>query len=112
MSASRVMTSGELRQVLKILRSHDVFPCRLRFLLIRWTLLCRHPLDQQNTSMLRSVPGLEGAARNIMGPIAEQVSTTMQIRYTYLPLSVLLGFEFHPGRRCNLSSILLELLAV
>ena len=33
----------------------------------------RHPLDQQNTALLRALPGLEGVARNIMGPAAEQV---------------------------------------
>ena len=33
----------------------------------------RHPLDQQNTSMLRGLPGLEMIAKNIMGPVAEQV---------------------------------------
>ncbi|GFR48509.1 hypothetical protein Agub_g10368 [Astrephomene gubernaculifera] len=33
----------------------------------------RHPLDQQNTSLLRSVPGLEMVAKNFMGPVAEQV---------------------------------------
>ncbi|GAX74859.1 hypothetical protein CEUSTIGMA_g2305.t1 [Chlamydomonas eustigma] len=33
----------------------------------------RHPLDQQNTSMLRSVPGLEPIAKSFLGPAAEQV---------------------------------------
>lgn len=33
----------------------------------------RHPLDQQNTSMLRGVPGLELIAKNFLGPAAEQV---------------------------------------
>lgn len=33
----------------------------------------RHPLDQQNTSMLRGLPGLELIAKNLMGPVAEQV---------------------------------------
>jgi len=33
----------------------------------------RHPLDQQNTSLLRNIPGLEMVAKNVMGPVAEQV---------------------------------------
>jgi Zn-dependent protease with chaperone function len=33
----------------------------------------RHPLDQQNTSLLRALPGLEVVAKSIMGPVAEQV---------------------------------------
>lgn len=33
----------------------------------------RHPLDQQNTTMLRGLPGLEMIAKNLMGPVAEQV---------------------------------------
>ncbi|GAB4814080.1 hypothetical protein N2152v2_001126 [Parachlorella kessleri] len=33
----------------------------------------RHPLDQQNTALLRALPGLESLARNLMGPAAEQV---------------------------------------
>ncbi|KAG2493772.1 hypothetical protein HYH03_007993 [Edaphochlamys debaryana] len=51
----------------------------------------RHPLDQQNTSMLRSVPGLEVVAKNFMGPVAEQVllleniSTSIQIGPEQLP---------------------------
>lgn len=30
---------------------------------------CRHPLDQQNTRLLKVLPGLEGMARNILGKI-------------------------------------------
>ncbi|GIL45126.1 hypothetical protein Vafri_2050 [Volvox africanus] len=51
----------------------------------------RHPLDQQNTSMLRSVPGLEMVAKNFMGPVAEQVllleniSTSIKIGPEQLP---------------------------
>ena len=33
----------------------------------------RHPLDQQNTSLLRGLPGLELIAKNLMGPVTEQV---------------------------------------
>ncbi|KAK9809087.1 hypothetical protein WJX72_009235 [[Myrmecia] bisecta] len=33
----------------------------------------RHPLDQQNTRILRVLPGLEVLAKNLMGPVAEQV---------------------------------------
>lgn len=51
----------------------------------------RHPLDQQNTSMLRSVPGLEMVAKTFMGPVAEQVllleniSTSIKIGNDQLP---------------------------
>ncbi|PNW73136.1 hypothetical protein CHLRE_14g620150v5 [Chlamydomonas reinhardtii] len=51
----------------------------------------RHPLDQQNTSMLRAVPGLEMVAKNFMGPVAEQVllleniSTSIKIGPEQLP---------------------------
>ncbi|KAG2425766.1 hypothetical protein HXX76_013392 [Chlamydomonas incerta] len=51
----------------------------------------RHPLDQQNTSMLRAVPGLEVVAKNFMGPVAEQVllleniSTSIKIGPEQLP---------------------------
>ncbi len=41
--------------------------------LLRLTDLCvslyRHPLDQQNTSMLRQVPGLEMIAKNFLGKL-------------------------------------------
>lgn len=30
---------------------------------------CRHPLDQQNTRLLKVLPGLEGMAKNILGKI-------------------------------------------
>ena len=33
----------------------------------------QHPLDAQNTALLRVLPGLELIARNLMGPAAEQV---------------------------------------
>lgn len=33
----------------------------------------QHPLDSQNTALLRALPGLELLARNMMGPVAEQV---------------------------------------
>lgn len=33
----------------------------------------RHPLDQQNTQLLRALPGVELVAKAIMGPVAEQV---------------------------------------
>ena len=33
----------------------------------------RHPLDQQNTRLLRALPGLEALAKNLMGPVAESV---------------------------------------
>jgi Zn-dependent protease with chaperone function len=33
----------------------------------------RHPLDRQNTALLRALPGLEMIARNFIGPAAEQV---------------------------------------
>lgn len=33
----------------------------------------RHPLDQTNTSTVRSIPGLEMIARSFLGPAAEQV---------------------------------------
>ncbi|KAG1679281.1 hypothetical protein FOA52_009311 [Chlamydomonas sp. UWO 241] len=33
----------------------------------------RHPLDLQNTSMLRSIPGLEMVSKSFLGPAAEQV---------------------------------------
>ncbi|KAI3431473.1 hypothetical protein D9Q98_004525 [Chlorella vulgaris] len=33
----------------------------------------QHPLDQQNTRLFRVLPGLELVARNLMGPVAEQV---------------------------------------
>jgi hypothetical protein len=48
-------------------------------------------LDQQNTSLLRSIPGLEMASRNFMGPIAEQVllleniGTSIKIDKNQLP---------------------------
>lgn len=28
---------------------------------------CRHPLDQQNTRVLKVLPGLEGMAKNVLG---------------------------------------------
>lgn len=34
----------------------------------------RHPLDQQNTSLLRGLPGLELVAKTFLGPVAEQAS--------------------------------------
>ena len=40
----------------------------------------RHPLDQQNTTMLRGLPGLEMIAKNLMGPVAEQVLLLAQAR--------------------------------
>jgi len=51
----------------------------------------RHPLDQQNTDLLRRLPGLELVAKNIMGPVAEQVilleniSTSVRVGPTQLP---------------------------
>ncbi|KAJ9515635.1 hypothetical protein QJQ45_021758 [Haematococcus lacustris] len=33
----------------------------------------RHPLDQQNTSLMRNIPGLELVAKGFLGPAAEQV---------------------------------------
>lgn len=33
----------------------------------------RHPLDQQNTRLLKVLPGLEAVAKNVLGPVAEQV---------------------------------------
>ncbi|CAG9467214.1 unnamed protein product [Pedinophyceae sp. YPF-701] len=51
----------------------------------------RHPLDQQNTQLLRSLPGLEAIAKNIMGPVAEQVllleniSTSVKVGPDQLP---------------------------
>eukprot|EP00878_Enallax_costatus_P036853 GHUV01041425.1.p1 GENE.GHUV01041425.1~~GHUV01041425.1.p1 ORF type:complete len:305 (+),score=59.94 GHUV01041425.1:381-1295(+) len=33
----------------------------------------RHPLDQQNTSIVRALPGMELIAKTLMGPVAEQV---------------------------------------
>ncbi|KAF5838157.1 peptidase family M48-domain-containing protein [Dunaliella salina] len=51
----------------------------------------RHPLDKLNTSLLRGVPGLERTARNVMGPIAEQVllleniATSVKIGNEQLP---------------------------
>ena len=29
--------------------------------------LCRHPLDQQNTRLLKVLPGLETMAKNVLG---------------------------------------------
>ena len=31
------------------------------------SLVCRHPLDQQNTRLLQLLPGLQVFARNLMG---------------------------------------------
>lgn len=51
----------------------------------------RHVLDQQNTSLLRAVPGLELFAKNFMSPVAEQVllleniSTSIKIGPEQLP---------------------------
>jgi hypothetical protein len=33
----------------------------------------RHPLDRQNTALLRALPGIEVVAKAIMGPVAEEV---------------------------------------
>ena len=33
----------------------------------------RHPFDQQNTSLLKLIPGLDYVAKNIVGGVAEQV---------------------------------------
>ncbi|KAF6257760.1 peptidase family M48-domain-containing protein [Scenedesmus sp. NREL 46B-D3] len=33
----------------------------------------RHPLDQQNTSLIQALPGMDFIARTLMGPVAEQV---------------------------------------
>lgn len=35
---------------------------------------CRHPLDQQNTRLLKVLPGLEGMAKNILGKICHAIS--------------------------------------
>lgn len=51
----------------------------------------RHPLDLQNTSLLRAIPGLELIAKSIMGPVLEQVlvlenlSTSIKIGPQQLP---------------------------
>ncbi|MEW5311274.1 MAG: hypothetical protein WDW38_003002 [Sanguina aurantia] len=51
----------------------------------------RHPLDLQNTSLLRAIPGLELIAKSIMGPLLEQVlvlenlSTSIKIGPQQLP---------------------------
>lgn len=33
----------------------------------------RHPLDQQNTSLMQALPGMDFVAKSLMGPVAEQV---------------------------------------
>eukprot|EP00882_Tetradesmus_deserticola_P013312 GHRQ01014122.1.p1 GENE.GHRQ01014122.1~~GHRQ01014122.1.p1 ORF type:complete len:146 (+),score=15.53 GHRQ01014122.1:1117-1554(+) len=33
----------------------------------------RHPLDQQNTSLIQALPGMDFVARTLLGPVAEQV---------------------------------------
>eukprot|EP00775_Hariotina_reticulata_P005214 gene5214-5452_t len=33
----------------------------------------RHPLDQQNTTLIQALPGMELIAKTLMGPVAEQV---------------------------------------
>ncbi|WIA19977.1 hypothetical protein OEZ85_005854 [Tetradesmus obliquus] len=33
----------------------------------------RHPLDQQNTSLIQALPGMDFVAKTLMGPVAEQV---------------------------------------
>jgi Zn-dependent protease with chaperone function len=51
----------------------------------------QHPLDQQNTALLRALPGLEMVARNMMGPVAEKVllleniGTSVKVGPTQLP---------------------------
>ena len=51
----------------------------------------RHPLDKQNTALLRALPGLELLARNLLGPAAEQVllleniATAVRVGHDQLP---------------------------
>ncbi|KAL0037290.1 hypothetical protein WJX79_010900 [Trebouxia sp. C0005] len=52
----------------------------------------RHPLDQQNTRLLKVLPGLETMAKNVLGPVAEQVLLLENIG-----TSVLVGPEQLPS---------------
>ncbi|KAL3143948.1 hypothetical protein ABBQ32_003762 [Trebouxia sp. C0010 RCD-2024] len=52
----------------------------------------RHPLDQQNTRLLKVLPGLEAMAKNVLGPVAEQVLLLENIG-----TSVLVGPEQLPS---------------
>ena len=51
----------------------------------------RHPLDQQNTRLLKTIPGLETIAKSMLGPVAEQVllleniSTSVKVGPHQLP---------------------------
>ena len=48
-------------------------------------------MDKQNTALLRSIPGLEGAARSMLSPVAEQIllmeniSTSIKLGQDQLP---------------------------
>ncbi|OAY64044.1 Protease HtpX [Ananas comosus] len=39
----------------------------------------RHPLDKQNTSLLRAIPGLDEIVKALLGPVAEQVMLLQNI---------------------------------
>ncbi|KAK9832384.1 hypothetical protein WJX74_008472 [Apatococcus lobatus] len=52
----------------------------------------RHPLDQQNTRLLRVVPGLDMITRGLLGPVAEQVLLLENIA-----TSVLVGHDQLPS---------------
>ncbi|GMH33402.1 hypothetical protein BSKO_01236 [Bryopsis sp. KO-2023] len=51
----------------------------------------RHPLDQQNTALLRAIPGLQSLAKSLIGPVAEEVllleniSTSVKVGPDQLP---------------------------
>lgn len=59
----------------------------------------RHPLDQQNTRLLRALPGLEAIAKTLMGPVAESVLLLENIA-----TAVLVG----PDQIASLHNLLLE----
>eukprot|EP00884_Botryococcus_braunii_P006850 jgi/Botrbrau1/16166/Bobra.0272s0003.2 len=59
----------------------------------------QHPLDRDNCAMLRSLPGLDLLARNLLGPVAEQVLLLENIS-----TSVLVG----PDQLSSLHSLLVQ----
>jgi Zn-dependent protease with chaperone function len=44
----------------------------------------RHPLDQQNTQLLRAIPGLSGVTKSLVTPVAEQMLVLEQISTSVL----------------------------
>jgi hypothetical protein len=45
----------------------------------------QHPLDAQNTAVLRALPGLDLLARSMMGPVQEQVRPVPICHATAVP---------------------------